>query len=83
MGTKLVYSKHSEKELQDLIDLRLKYSENYLKTLLEDTFDSKLNLSKEEKYRLIFGIELSEDSMHKRPFSKFKKDIIEELLKIK
>lgn len=82
LGTKLVYSKHSEKELQDLIDLRLKYSENYLKVLLEDTFSSELNMTKEEKYRLIFGIEISEDNMHKRPFSKFKKDIIEELLRI-
>ncbi|GLB51340.1 hypothetical protein NBRC110019_03790 [Neptunitalea chrysea] len=83
LGTKLVYSKHSEKELQDLIDLRMKYSKNYLKNLLENTFDDKLNMAEEEKYRLIFGIELSEDNMHKRPFSKFKKDIIEELLKIK
>jgi hypothetical protein len=82
LGTKLVYSKHSKKELQDLIDLRLKYSENYLKVLLEDTFSSELNMTKEEKYRLIFGIEISEDNMHKRPFSKFKKDIIEELLRI-
>lgn len=82
LGTKLVYSKHSEKELQDLIDLSLKYSKNYLKTLLEDTFDDKLFMTEEEKYRLIFGIELSEDNMHKRPFSKFKKDVIEELLSI-
>lgn len=83
LGTKLVYSKHSQKELKDLIDLRLKYSENYLKNLLENTFEDKLNMTDEEKYRLIFGIELSEDNMHKRPFSKFKKDIIEELLIIK
>lgn len=83
LGTKLVYSKHSEKELKDLIDLRMKYSENYLKNLLENTFKGELNMTKEEKYRLIFGIELSEDSIHKRPFSKFKKDVIEELLRIK
>lgn len=83
LGTKLVYSKHSEKELKDLIDLRMKYSENYLKNLLENTFKGDLTMTKEEKYRLIFGIELSEDNMHKRPFSKFKKDIIEELLRIK
>ncbi len=83
LGTKLVYSKHSEKELQDLIDLRMKYSENYLKNLLENTFEREIQMTKEEKYRLIFGIELSESSMHKRPFSKFKKDIIKELLSIK
>ncbi len=83
LGTKLVYSKHSEKELQDLIDLRLKYSDNYLKNLLENTFKGDLNMTKEEKYRLIFGIELEEDKFHKRIFSKFKNDIIKELLSIK
>ncbi|TYB78109.1 hypothetical protein ES676_02545 [Bizionia saleffrena] len=83
LGTKLVYSKHSEKELQDLIDLRLKYSDNYLKNLLENTFKSELNMTKEEKYRLIFGIELEEKKYHKRIFSKFKRDIISELLSIK
>jgi len=82
LDTKLVYSKHSEKELQDLIDLRMKYSKNYLKNLLENTFKGDLSITKEEKYRLIFGIELSEDNMHKRPFSKFKADIIYELLEI-
>ena len=30
---------------------------------------------------MIFGIEINDDDFHKRPFSKFKKDIIEELLK--
>lgn len=83
LGTKLVYSGHSSKELQDLIDLKKKYSKNYLKVLLENTFNADLEMTEEEKYRLIFGIELSEDNMHKRPFSKFKKDIIEELLRIK
>lgn len=78
----LIFKGHENKELQDLIDLRYKYSENYLNQLLENTFGG-LQISKEERYRLIFGIELSEDVMHKRPFSKFKKDIIEELLRIK
>ena len=80
LGTKLVYKRHGTKELQDLIDLRKKYSENYLNILLNDTFHSKIGLSKEECYRLIFGIEFDSDDYHKRPFSKFKKDIIQELL---
>lgn len=80
LGTKLVYKGHSSKELQDLIDLRCKYSDNYLDILLNKTFDG-IKMSAEEKYRVIFGIELNEKNFHKRSFSKFKKDIITELLK--
>lgn len=79
----LVYKNHSSKELKDLIDLRKKYSENYLEILLEKTFDKKISVTKEEKYRLIFGVEINEDKMHKRIFSKFKSDIISELLLVK
>jgi hypothetical protein len=76
----LIYKGHSSKELQDLIDLRYKYSDNYLNILLEKTFGN-LNISKEERYRLIFGIELDEKNHHKKIFSKFKNDIIKDLLK--
>lgn len=87
LGTELVYKGHSSKELQDLIDLRYKYSKNYLEILLNETFkdalvegSNPLQMSKEEVYRLVFGIELDDKNMHRRPFSKFKKDIISELL---
>lgn len=80
LSTKLVYKRHSSKELQDLIDLRSKYSSNYLKILTKDTFSEDLELTEDECYRLIFGIELDSENHHKRPFSKFKKDIISELL---
>lgn len=76
-----IYENHSNRELNDLLDLRYKYSQNYLDTLLNKTF-KELSISKEEAYRLIFGIEIKEAEYHKRPFSKFKKDIIDELLKI-
>lgn len=75
----LIYEGHATRELQDLIDLRYKYSDNYLNILLEQTFGN-LQISKEERYRLIFGIELDEENHHKRIFSKFKNDIISELL---
>ncbi|WP_185204633.1 HNH endonuclease [Chryseobacterium sp. C3] len=75
-----IYNVHSDKELRDLLDLRYKYSKNYLDILCNKTFES-LNLSQEEAYRMIFGIETNEDDYHKRPFSKFKHDIIEELKK--
>lgn len=81
LETKLLYIGHSGKELQDLINLRYKYSDNYLDILLKNTFNG-LNISESDKYRLIFGIEIDENNYHKRPFSKFKKDIIEELMKV-
>lgn len=77
---KEIYNAHSNFELKDLYDLRYKYSKNYLDILCNKTFEG-LNLSQEEAYRMIFGIEINEDSYHKRPFSKFKHDIIEELKK--
>lgn len=78
----LIYEGHSGKELQDLIDLRYKYSENYLNILLKKTFGD-LEISKQERFRLIFGIEIEEQNLHQRIFSKFKNDIINELLGIK
>jgi hypothetical protein len=75
-----IYNKHSDKELKDLLNLRYKYSENYIDVLLNKTFKD-LPISKEEIYRMVFGIEIKEEDYHKRPFSKFKKDIIDELLK--
>lgn len=79
--TKEIYDSHRNKELKDLIDLRYKYPENYINTLVEKTF--KGTMSKEEIYRMVFGIETKEEDYHKRPFSKFKHDIIEELKNIK
>ena len=41
-----------------------------------------MDISEKEAYRLTFGAEYDELNFHKRPFSKFKKDIIEELRRI-
>lgn len=77
--TKEIYEAQSDKELKDLLNLRYKYSDNYIDILLNKTF--KGVMSKEKAYRMIFGIEIKEEDYHKRPFSKFKKDIIEELMR--
>lgn len=74
-----IYSAHSNKELNDLLSLKYKYSDNYIDILLK-TFKNTI-LSKEEVFRLVFGIEIHPEDYHKRPFSKFKHDIIEELRK--
>lgn len=72
-----VYNAHSEFELKDLLELRYKYPENYLDTLFNKTF--KVDVGKKEIYRMIFGTEYEETDFYKRPFSKFKKDILERL----
>ena len=74
-----VYNGHSHLELRDLIELKHKYSKNYLDILFNKTFKS-LKVGKKEAYRLVFGVEFEEEDFHKRPFSKFKKDILSELL---
>ncbi|MDH5034402.1 MULTISPECIES: HNH endonuclease [Chryseobacterium] len=76
-----IYETQSTRELKDLLDLRYKYSQNYLDNLLNKTFTEEFSMSKEEAYRMVFGIEAKEENYHKRPFSKFKKDILDELLK--
>ena len=77
---KEIYNAHINKELKDLLELRYKYSDNYIDLLINKTFQGLM--SKEEIYRMIFGIEIKEEEYHKRPFSKFKHDIIKELLEI-
>jgi hypothetical protein len=75
-----VYGGHSNLELKDLLELKLKYPKDYLETLFKSTFKGLSNES--EVYRLIFGVELDNKNFHKRPFSKFKTDIISQLRKI-
>lgn len=75
-----IYQAHSQLELKDLYDLRKKYPKNYLQYLLDKLHENEP--SEEEKYRLLFNIEKNEKDYHKRPFSKFKNDIIEKLLSL-
>ena len=73
-----IYSEHSEYELKDLLELRFKYSDNYLDVLFNDTFNLD-EVDKKDSYRLLFGVEIDPNDFHKRPFSKFKYDILKEL----
>lgn len=71
-----MYNSH-QPELKDLLTIKQTYSENYLKNLKESFPDT--NLTDNEIYRLVFGVELDSSDFHKRPFSKFKYDILKEL----
>ncbi len=73
-----IYETHRD-EINDLVRLRKLYSIDYLlklKSLLKSV-DS--NVSMEEIYRLAFGAHYKEENFSKRPLSKMKRDILEEL----
>jgi len=72
-----VYNAHTE-ELRDLIKIRETFSDRYLE-VLSKTVLSGVRIGKDELYKLAFGVHLDEKNISKRPFSKFKKDILIEL----
>ena len=71
------YNAHTD-EIIDLIKIKQIYSDKYLKILATQTY-SGLKISQEELYRLAFGVYFENSDFSKRPFSKLKKDILEEL----
>ncbi len=71
-----MYNAHHP-ELEDLIRIKKAYGKEYIDQMAK--FFPKTGLSEEEVYRLLFGTELSKESFHKRPLSKFKYDILKEL----
>lgn len=65
-------------ELEDLIDLKEAYGDNYLRTLTS-SFPKLRSFTKNEVYRMHFGTEKDEVDFYKKPMSKFKKDILKKL----
>jgi len=72
-----VYNSHTG-ELLDMLKTRQYFSDRYL-TILRSNLLKHVIISNEELYRIVFGTELNSIKFVKRPFSKFKKDILEEL----
>lgn len=73
---KEIYTSH-QSELTDLIKIKDAYSEGYIKNMM--TTYAKAGLSHSEVYRLAFGVELETADFHKRPLSKFTKDVLTKL----
>ena len=71
-----IYQAH-EDEVKDLIKIRQAYSDKYIEILKRSL--KGLPLSKEDIYRLAFGVHYEEDKFDRRPLSKLKKDILTEL----
>lgn len=73
-----IYETHRD-EIHDLVRLRKLYSIDYLLKLRGLLRDVDNNVSIEELYRLAFGTNYDEKNFLKRPLSKMKRDILEEL----
>ncbi|WP_282123609.1 hypothetical protein [Algibacter mikhailovii] len=73
-----IYETHKD-EIHDLVQLRKLYSVDYLLRLrgLLAVVDTKI--SNEEIYRLAFGVNIKEKDFSKRPLSRMKRDILNEL----
>ncbi len=72
-----VYNSHSY-ELFDMIKSRQYFSDKYISILRSNVLKDVL-VSKEDLYRIVFGTEYDSESFIRRPFSKFKNDILKEL----
>ena len=71
-----MYNTHID-ELADLLKIRDTYSDAYIDEIIR--FFPKNKLSFKEVFRLLFGTEYDSKNFHKRPLSKFKKDILGDL----
>lgn len=71
-----IYNEHRDIAI-DMRKLKDEFSDDYL-GILAKTYRG-LDCSKENLYRLAFGTYLEEENFLKRPFSKFKKDIAEQI----
>jgi len=76
LNVDLMYNTHID-ELADLLKIRDTYSDAYINEIIR--FFPKNKLSFKEVFRLLFGTEYDSKNFHKRPLSKFKKDILGDL----
>lgn len=77
-----IYTMHGALEVNDLMEFKQKYPAGYLKQLMQDVLDKVgegHNITLEDVYRMIFGVELKEEKFLDRPLSKMKYDILHDM----
>lgn len=72
-----IYNSHTD-ELLNLLKAKQYFSDKYLSILSKNVLKG-VDVSREDLYRIVFGTEPNVDKFVKKPFSKFKKDILKEL----
>lgn len=73
-GIKEIYESCHSDLIKDIIDKRITYSSKYLSKI-----EKSYTLSFEQSYKILFETNYEDDLLHKRPFSKLKKDIYNDL----
>lgn len=77
-----IYTMHGALEVNDLMEFKQKYPAGYLKQLMQDVLDKVgegHNITLEDVYRMIFGVELKKEKFLDRPLSKMKYDILHDM----
>lgn len=73
-NTKDTYEKNHKGVIKDIINKKLTFTEKYMKEL-----QTSYGLSFNDSYKILFETHYEEDKLHKRPFSKLKKDIFDDI----
>lgn len=73
-GIKENYENCHSNLIKEIVNKKISYSEKYLKSLMNN-----YGISREESYRILFETYYEENMLHKRPFSKLKKDIFDDI----
>lgn len=74
----IIYDRHGELEVKDIMDFAHKNNTTYLRELFNKLcLDFDGAYSQAEVYRMLFGVEYDIDKTLNRPFSKLKRDILE------
>ncbi len=74
-----LYHCHDNLEVSELLNLALKNNGTYLDRLFKNVLLDFTPMTKEEIYRMLFGTEMLLDNQDKRPLSKLKHDLLEEI----
>lgn len=79
---KEVYNCHADLEAKELYELTQRHGARYVKDLLKLLGDD-YGKSEQEVYRMVFGTELDARYFGNRPMSKFKHDLLEQMMVLK
>lgn len=75
---KEIYNAHANYELRNLIELATAYPKDYIEVIITKILKDT-SLTREDIFRMLFGIEMTPKQYLNRPFSKFKNDIINQI----
>lgn len=73
-----IYEKHGPLEVKDIMDFEIKNNSTYLKTLFDKVcVDLGMKYTREDVFRMMFGVEVDIEKTLDRPLSKLKRDVLE------